>query len=75
MWCEEIEMEIRNILGTTLDLNIDAEIDKDSIDSMTKIQLLIILEEYSGEDISIVDFFECNTISDLRALVNKGGKR
>lgn len=39
--------------------------DKDKLDSFDKINLLIILEEYSNREISIIDIFECDKIGDL----------
>ncbi|KWX81161.1 hypothetical protein AMQ84_00785 [Paenibacillus riograndensis] len=45
--------------------NEETDFDKDKLDSFDKINLLIILEEYSDNEISIMDLFECKKIGDL----------
>jgi len=67
-----LEMNKKAVINTIkdfLDINdvCDGEIpfDKDSLDSLGKINLMILLEEEFSIEISIVEIFESKTLGDL----------
>lgn len=39
--------------------------DKDKMDSFEKMNLLVLLDEYSGKELSIIELFECDSIGDI----------
>ena len=60
-----ILMILKEAMGCETDLTMDMEFQKEELDSIVKVQLLIMLEEYLERELSIVDLFKCETIGDI----------
>ena len=47
------------------DLNKESIFEKDKMDSFEKMNLLVLLEEYSMKELSIIELFQCITIGEI----------
>ena len=68
--------EILNILIIFLELDksvdYDVKFEKDLLDSLDKINLLILLEEELSIELSIIELYKCETLGDLCDLCIEG---
>ena len=61
---EELDLEDKGI-------NMDSVFDSREYDSFAKMNLIITLETYTDEEISIIELLECCTFGEIIALVIK----
>jgi len=72
---DELIMALKQYLNLPDDSSLDESYDKESLDSINKVMLVILLEEYSKKEVPIMDLFECNNINDiLNLLLNRMGQ-
>ncbi len=68
---EDLIIQLKEYAGMDETASIKDLIDKDSIDSINKVGMIVLLEEYTHGDISLVELFECETIEDILDMVER----
>ena len=66
---EETMIMIRELLGIPEDQP-SQQINWSKIDSITKVDLILILDDYNHYETSFIDVFNCDTLSSIYTLLN-----